>query len=95
VTRKPPRGRGDEEETLDLNGHTISTQAPVNTGTTGVDNEAGYDHVTIKDGAIMGFRFPVRIARYGRGGAPGYAGAQFSYGQDDRAISAKSKRLVR
>jgi hypothetical protein len=63
----PPVGRhgaalriGADGVTLDLNGHTISSNAePI--GTRAVDNRAGFDRVTVKNGTMTGFDFPIFI----------------------------------
>lgn len=65
---EPPRSGtaltiGADGVTLDLNGHTLSSNIPAHgAGTVGVDNGAGYDDVTVENGTIGGYEFPV-VAR--------------------------------
>jgi Periplasmic copper-binding protein (NosD) len=49
---------GGDGVTLDLNGHTVRFDASIGTG---IDNQGGYDRVTIRDGAVEGFEAAVRL----------------------------------
>jgi hypothetical protein len=46
---------GADNVTLDLAGHTIESGVPIVYNTVGVDNSAGYDGLTVKNGSILGF----------------------------------------
>jgi hypothetical protein len=50
-----------DDVTIDLNGHTISSGAPFGAGARGVDNFAGYDGLTVKNGTISNFEYPILI----------------------------------
>jgi hypothetical protein len=54
---------GADDVTLDLNGHTLQTGVVfAGTGTTGIDNAGGYDDITVKDGTIDHYEYPVFIS---------------------------------
>jgi hypothetical protein len=53
---------GADDITLDLNGHTLHGGfRTLGTSTKGVSNEAGYDGVTVKNGTMTGYEFPICI----------------------------------
>jgi hypothetical protein len=53
---------GANNVTLDLNGHTLQTSVVfAGTGTTGADNSGGYYGLTVKNGTIDHYEYPVLI----------------------------------
>lgn len=58
---------GADNVTLDLNGHMVdaTTSYGYFSGAVGIDNSAGYDHVTIENGTIQEFGVGVFIGQFG------------------------------
>jgi hypothetical protein len=50
---------GADDVTLDLNGHTIGPGGEILSR--GIDNEGGYDRLTVKDGTVTGYGYPISI----------------------------------
>jgi parallel beta-helix repeat protein len=64
---------GADNITLDLHGHVIDgdgTQSdPEDANDDGVDNTAGYDHVTVTNGTVQEFDYGVRLVAFGSAGS--------------------------